>query len=348
MIRFESDYCEGAHPDILKILVETNLEQTQGYGLDPYCLRAAELIKEKCGRQDVDVHFLTGGTQTNLTVISAALRPHQGVLSADTGHINVHESGAIEATGHKVLALPCRDGKLTAKQIQDACDSHYNDDTHEHQVQPKLVYISNPTETGTIYSLAELTDIRKICLRNDLFLYMDGARLGYALCADGNDLNLPDIAALCDVFYFGGTKTGALFGEALVICSERLKPDFRYIIKQKGGMLAKGRLLGLQFLALFENDLYMSIGRHANDMAALIRDACVRKGYDFLILSRTNQQFPILPDAVLDIIGREFTYSFWEKTDEHHSAVRFCTSWATREEDVVKLVREIERSDGKI
>ena len=348
MIRFESDYCEGAHPDILKKLMETNLEQTKGYGLDPYCMRAADLIKEKCGRQDVDVHFLTGGTQTNLTVISAALRPHQGVLSAVTGHINVHESGAIEATGHKVLSLPSRDGKLTARQIQDACDSHYNDDTHEHQVQPKLVYISNPTETGTIYSLAELTAIRAACLRNNLFLYMDGARLGYALCAEGNDLELPDIAELCDVFYFGGTKTGALFGEALVICSERLKPDFRYIIKQKGGMLAKGRLLGLQFLTLFENNLYMSIGHHANDMAALIRDACVRKGYDFLISSNTNQQFPILPDDVLKGVARKFTYSFWEKTDEHHSAVRFCTSWATKEEDVRKLVREIEQADELI
>jgi len=348
MIRFESDYCEGAHPDILKKLMETNLEQTQGYGLDPYCMRAAELIKEKCGRLDADVHFLTGGTQTNLTVISAALRPHQGVLSADTGHINVHESGAIEATGHKVLALPSRDGKLTAGQIQDACDAHYSDDTHEHQVQPKLVYLSNPTETGTIYSLAELADIRETCLKNDLFLYMDGARLGYALCAEGNDLRLPDIAELCDVFYFGGTKTGALFGEALVICNQRLKPDFRYIIKQKGGMLAKGRLLGLQFLTLFEDDLYMSIGRHANDMAALIRDACVRKGYDFLITSSTNQQFPILPDDVLEIIAREFTYSFWKKTDDHHSAVRFCTSWATKEEDVGKLVREIETADAKI
>jgi len=344
MIHFESDYCEGAHPEIIKKLTETNFVQTQGYGTDSYCLAAAELIRRKCGRSDVDVHFLIGGTQTNLTVISAALRPHQGVLSADTGHINAHESGAVEATGHKVLALRGCDGKLTAAQIQTACDTHYDDDTREHQVQPKLVYLSQPTEIGTIYSRAELTLIHETCLRNDLLLYIDGARLGYALCAEGNDLDLPAIAQLCDAFYIGGTKIGALFGEALVICNNNLKKDFRYIMKQKGGILAKGRLLGLQFLTLFQDDLYLTSCRHANDMAALIKDACAAKGYDFLIASHTNQQFPILPDAALERIGRNFSYSFWEKAGDSGSAVRFCTSWATKEADVQKLVREIENA----
>lgn len=344
MIHFESDYCEGAYPEIIRKLTETNFEQTQGYGTDPYCLEAAELIREKCGRSDADVHFMIGGTQTNLTVISAALRPHQGVLSADTGHISVHESGAIEAVGHKVLALPGHDGKLTAAQIQAAFDSHYNDDTHEHQVQPKLVYLSQPTEIGTIYSRAELAAIHETCLRNDLLLYIDGARLGYALCAESNDLDLPTIAQLCDAFYIGGTKIGALFGEALVICNTDLKKDFRYIMKQKGGILAKGRLLGLQFLALFQDDLYLTKCRHANDMAALIKDACAAKGYDFLISSHTNQQFPILPDAALAKIGCNFSYSFWEKSGDTASAVRFCTSWATKEADVQKLVREIENA----
>lgn len=343
MIRFESDYCEGAHPDILKELARTNLEQTSGYGLDPYCEKAADLIKHKCGRQDADVHFLIGGTQTNFTFISAALRPHQGVLSADSGHISVHESGAVEAVGHKVLPLPGIDGKLTASQIQEAVDAHYNDATHEHQVQPKMVYISNPTEIGTVYSRSELTAISDVCRKNSLYLYLDGARLGYALAADGNDLDLPHIAAMCDAFYFGGTKIGALFGEALVICNDALKADFRYIMKQKGGMLAKGRLLGLQFAVLFENDLFMKSCRHANDMAALIKSACIKKGYRFLIPSMTNQQFPIMPDDVLERIGRDFSYSFWEKIDDSHSAVRFCTSWATREEDVAELIKAIEK-----
>lgn len=344
MIRFECDYSEGAHPKVLQKLIDTNYEQTAGYSEDNYCVQAARRIKGRCGRPDADVHFLVGGTQTNLTLISAALRPHQGVISAATGHINVHESGAIEATGHKVLEIVCTDGKLTAVQIKKVCDDHYNDVTHEHMVQPRLVYISNPTEIGTMYSLTELAAIREVCTRNHLYLYLDGARLGYALCAQGNDLELVDIADLCDAFYIGGTKLGTLFGEALVICNEELKRDFRYIIKQKGGLMAKGRLLGLQFLALFENDLYLEIARHANDMAMLIKQACERAGFPFLIPSCTNQQFPILPDELLAEIGRNFTYSFWEKTDDSHSAVRFCTSWATKETDVAELINEIEKS----
>lgn len=343
MIYFNCDYNEGAHPKILEKLTQTNLEQTAGYGEDPYCAKAAALIKEKCQRQDVDIHFFVGGTQTNLTVISAALRPHQGVISADSGHINVHESGAIEATGHKILTVPTPDGKLTAAQIQSAYDEHFNDDTHEHMVQPKMVYLSNPTEVGSIYTKSELTAISDTCRKNDLILYLDDARLGYALCAEDNDLDLPTIAQLSDAFYIGGTKIGALFGEALVICNKGLKKDFRYILKQKGGMLAKGRLLGLQFIALFEDDLYFEMARHANNMAMLIKEACIKKGYGFLTPSTTNQQFPIMPNKVLERLKENYEYLFCQKIDDGFSAVRFCTSWATDEKDVVKLIKDIER-----
>ncbi len=342
MIRFNCDYNEGAHPKVLEKIIITNMEQTAGYGVDPYCLEAVRIIKERCKCQEVDVHFLVGGTQTNLTLISAALRPHQGVISADTGHINVHESGAIEATGHKVLAVPSEDGKLTAEQVERICAEHYNDESYEHTVQPKLVYTSNPTELGTIYSKAELKSLSEVCRRNKLMLYMDGARLGYALCAENNDLDLPDLAQLCDAFYIGGTKIGALFGEALVISNEKLKDDFRYIMKQKGGMLAKGRLLGLQFIALFENDLYFTMSHHANEMAMLIKEACMKKGYGFLTLSSTNQQFPIIPDSVLDKLRAKYVYSYGQRVDEKHSAVRFCTSWATEERTVRELCRDIE------
>lgn len=341
MIRFNSDYCEGAHPKVLEKLIQTNLEQTAGYGMDLYCTKAANLIKEKCKRQDIDVHFLVGGTQTNLTVISAVLRPHQGVIAPATGHINTHESGAIESTGHKVLALPSIDGKITANQIQDVYDEHFSDETKEHMVQPKLVYISNPTEVGTIYNKAELTAISETCRKNDLVLYLDGARLGYALCAQKNDLDLHTIAQLCDVFYIGATKIGALFGEALVICRDRFKADFRYIIKQKGGMLAKGRLLGVQFVALFEDNLYFDIARHANKMAMLIKDSCIKKGYRLLTSSNTNQQFPIMPNEVLKKLREKFEYSFWGKFNDQYSTVRFCTSWATNENAVQQLIDEI-------
>lgn len=343
MYRFNCDYSEGAHPKVLEKLMQTNLEQTAGYGVDPYCFTAATLIKKRCKRTDVDVHFLVGGTQTNLTVISAALRPHQGVISAYTGHINTHESGAIESVGHKVLALPSADGKLTANQIHDICQEHFENEGFEHTVQPKLVYISNPTELGTIYNKTELEEISKVCKEYDLLLYMDGARLGYALCAEDNDLDLPMIAKLCDAFYIGGTKMGALFGEALVISNEGLKKDFRYIIKQKGGMLAKGRLLGLQFIALFEDDLYFDIARHANKMAMLIKEALIKNGYDFLATSTTNQQFPIIPNDVLLKLRENFEYSFEKKIGDNYSAVRFCTSWATELDAVQKLIAEIER-----
>ncbi len=341
MIYFNSDYTEGAHPKILQKLIDTNLEQTPGYGTDDYCWQAAAKIKQVCKREDVGVHFVMGGTQANLTLIAAALRPYQGVISAHSGHINVHETGAIEATGHKIISLPSADGKLTADQIHEVIEGYRLDENREHTVQPKLVYLSQPTENGTLYSASNLTKISRICRDGGLLLFIDGARLGYALAAPGNDLDLETIADLCDAFTIGGTKVGALFGEALVIGNPDTNRDFRSIIKQKGGMLAKGRLLGLQFLALFEDGLYSEIGRHAVDMALRIKTACQQKGYPFLVDSITNQQFPIMPDAVLDELGQTFAYSWWAKVDDTHSAVRFCTSWATREEDLQQLIEAI-------
>lgn len=341
MIRFNCDYSEGAHPRVLELLAKTNLEQTAGYGEDPYCMRAAELIRRKCECPEAGVQFTVGGTQVNSIVVTAALRPYQGALCADTGHINVHESGAVEATGHKVLALPGTDGKITAEQIRAACDAHFADETHEHTVQPGMVYLSFSTELGTIYSKRELTEISEVCRRNSLLLYVDGARLGYGLCAQGCDLDLPSLAGLCDAFTIGGTKVGALFGEALVLSNAALQKDFRYILKQRGGMLAKGRLLGIQFLALLEDDLYFEIAARADRQAMEIRRACAEKGWKFLSSSPTNQQFPILPDAVLEALSQNYEVSDSGRIDETHSAVRFCTSWATRDEDVDRLVKEI-------
>lgn len=342
MIRFECDYLEGAHPKILELLVETNFVQAPGYGKDVYCEKARSLIREKCYSQDADIHFLVGGTQTNKTVIASILRPYQGVLSADTGHINVHETGAIESTGHKVLPLHSTDGKITATQIKEAYDSHFNDGSPEHLVQPGMVYISHPTEVGTLYTKNELEELSKVCSSLGLPLFLDGARLGYGLTAEGTDLTLPDIAKLCDVFYIGGTKVGALLGEAVVITNPKLKNDFRYLIKQNGGLLAKGRLLGLQFLALFEDNLYYEISVHANKLAMKIKNAFINKGYSFFIDSSTNQQFPIIPNDKIEIIKEKYSFTFWEKINDTHSAVRFCTCWATRDEDVEKLIHDIE------
>ncbi|MBO5291928.1 MAG: low specificity L-threonine aldolase [Lachnospiraceae bacterium] len=333
-ILFQCDYNEGAHPRILERLAETNLEQTVGYGEDEYCCRAAELIRRKCGDDTLAVHFLVGGTQTNATVIDAALRSHQGVLCADTGHINVHETGAVEAMGHKVLALPNRDGKITARQVEEAVLAHGGD---EHMVQPKMVYISNPTELGTIYSRRELEEISSVCRKYDLYLFLDGARLGYGLAAADNDLDFSTLAACCDVFYIGGTKVGALFGEAVVIRNEALKKDFRYFIKQKGGMLAKGRLLGIQFLTLFEDHLYEQASGHAVRLAEELRQTFRECGYPFLVENTTNQIFPIMPDEDLKRLEEQFGFQYERKMDDSHHAVRFCTSWATREENVGRL-----------
>ena len=330
MIYFNSDYLEGAHPSIMVRLAETNMVQTVGYGEDEYCEAAREKIKTACQAPEADVHFLVGGTQTNTTVIAAILRPWQGVISAVSGHINCHEAGAIESTGHKVITLPTTNGKITAQQVQDYVEWHRNDESTEHIVQPGMVYISHPTEGGTLYTKAELTALYDTCRRYGLPLFIDGARLGYGLMAEESDMTLPEIARLCDVFYIGGTKVGALFGE-------NLKKDFRFIMKQRGGRMAKGRLLGVQFDTLFTNDLYFKISRHAIEMAHQIRDIFVSAGYPLLFDSPTNQQYPIMSDDELAILGKSFGYEYWERVDETHSGVRFCASWATKQEHVDAL-----------
>ena len=338
MIRFNCDYQEGAHPRIMQALLDTNMEQTCGYGEDAYCQAAREAIKKVCQSQDAAVHFLVGGTQANLTVISSILRPHQAVLCVKEGHINVHETGAIEACGHKVMAIEGKDGKINGDQVREAYKNHWEDGAREHMTQPKLVYISNPTELGTIYSKAELIDLRKACEECNLYLFMDGARLGYGLMSPENDLTLADIAANCDVFYIGGTKVGALFGEAVVITNPALMEDFRYIMKQKGGMLAKGRLLGIQFLELFKDRLYFEISAHAMKMAKLLKDGLEAKGYEFYANSPTNQQFVIVSNKKLEEIRNQFSYEPMQVIDENRRVVRFCTSWATKEEDVLALI----------
>ena len=347
MIRFNCDYSEGAHPRILEKLAQTNLEQTPGYGQDTYCRQAADLIKSLCQTPQAEVHFLAGGTQTNLTVIAACLRPYQTVIAADSGHINVHEAGAIEATGHRVLTVPEQNGKLTAEQIARCCKEHWLDDNPEFAPQPKLVYISFPTEYGTLYSKEELCAIRRVCDENNLFLFVDGARLGYGLEAAGNDVTLADLAACCDVFYIGGTKIGALLGEAVVIVNPKLQKDFRYLMKQKGAMLAKGRILGLQFLALFEDGLYFKLSKHADDMAQIIRQACLDSGFKFLYDSPTNQQFPVMPGELVKRLEESYSFYHVKYLDHHRCAIRICTSWATRREDVEQLAADIRKYAGK-
>lgn len=346
MIYFNNDYSEGCHPKVLEALTRTNMEQTLGYGEDEYCAAAANKIRKLCGREDAAVHFLVGGTQANLTVIDAALRPHQGALCPAGGHINVHETGAVEATGHKVLTVPSGDGKITAEQVRQVVTAHRADSSFEHMVQPKLVYISNPSEYGTLYSLPELEALSETCHELGLYLFLDGARLGYGLMAKDYDVTLPDIARLCDVFYIGGTKVGALFGEAVVITNPALKEDFRYLIKQHGGMLAKGRLLGVQFDALMTEGLYFEIAAHAVKLADKIRAAMDELGIPYLVPGITNQIFPILPDALLEELSKNFCFTEMERVDETHRAVRFCTSWATSEENVENLCSELRRLSG--
>lgn len=328
MYSFNNDYSEGAHPRILQALMETNLTQHAGYSLDTHTEQAKALIRQAIRREDVDIHLIVGGTQTNLITISAALRPHQAVICAETGHINVHETGAIEATGHKVLGCDTPDGKLTPAHLQAVLDWH----TDEHMVQPKMVYISNSTEVGTQYTLRELEAISRFCRQHGLYLFLDGARLGAALTSKANDLTLADIARLTDVFYIGGTKNGALFGEALVICSPDLKPDFRYHIKQKGAMLAKGWLLGIQFEELFQNNLFFEMADHANQMAERLRSGFLACGYRFHWESTTNQLFPVLPNTVMEALSQDFLFSPQLTIDDAHTCVRLVTSWATRPE----------------
>ena len=340
MIYFQCDYEEGCHPAILKRLQETNLEQTVGYGMDPYCESARNKIKEAIGRDDADVHFLVGGTQTNMTVIAAALKPWQGAICADTGHIACHETGAVEATGHKVLPLTSKDGKITASQVEEVVRKHYEDGSHEHIVQPGMVYISFPTESGTLYTKDELTQMYAVCKKLDIPLFIDGARLGYGLQSPACDITLKELASLCDVFYIGGTKCGTLFGEAVVITKESLKKDFRYLIKQRGGMLAKGRLLGIQFDTLFTDGLYESICGEAVKKAMCIRDAFIAKGISMYGSSMTNQQFPILSDTQKEKLSHKFAFEYWGEA-EGGSIVRFCTSWATSDAQVQELLDAI-------
>lgn len=342
MIRFDCDYLEGACPEILKKIEETNMEQTPGYGMDDYCDLAREKIRNICKSPDAEVQFLVGGTQANMIVIGSILKSYQGVISLSDGHINIHETGAVESTGHKVLAVNSADGKLTGEQVREIYREHYEEDGREHMVQPGMVYISYPTERGLLYTREELEQLYSACKECDLPLYIDGARLGYGLMSPECDMDISDIAENCDVFYIGGTKVGALFGEAVVITNERLKKDFRYYIKQRGGMLAKGRLLGIQFDVLFENDLYFRVSKHAIDLAMRIKKAFCDNGYEFLYDSYTNQQFPIIPNDVLEKLSKKYSFDVWKKVDENDTAVRVCTSWATKEENVQELVMDIE------
>ena len=338
MLRFNCDYLEGCHPAILDALVQTNMEQTSGYGLDPHCEHAAQLVRDLFHCPKAAVHFLVGGTQTNTTVISAALRPWEGVLSADTGHINVHETGAIEATGHKVIPLHGKDGRISAPQVAVACALQGDD---EHIVKPGMVYISFPTEVGTLYNLAQLKDLYLTCHQLGLYLFIDGARLGYGLSSPINDVTPEELARYCDVFTIGGTKVGALFGEAVVITNPELQPHFRYMIKQKGGMLAKGRLLGIQFETLLSENRYLSIAEKAVLQAMRIRQALLDKGIPFYVDSPTNQLFPIFTDTQSDALSESFDFATWERLDESRAAYRICISWATTDEAVEQLIHAI-------
>ena len=336
---FASDYMEGAHPAIMQKLVETNLEKTVGYGLDPYTESAKEKIRTACNAPDADVFLLVGGTQTNATVIDALLKSYQGVVAAETGHIATHESGAIEFGGHKVLTLPQKDGKVRAAQIEKMVKDFYDDANYEHMVMPGMVYISQPTEYGTLYSKEELTEISKVCRANHLPLYVDGARLAYALASPENDVTLSDLAELCDAFYIGGTKCGALFGEAVVIPQKGLIPHFFTIIKQHGALLAKGRIAGIQFDELCTDGLYERIGKPAIDAAEPINEALKEFGYKLALDTPTNQIFCIVSNKVMEKIAQDVKFGFWEKYDETHSVIRFATSWATTMEDTQKLIR---------
>lgn len=340
MYSFANDYSEGAHESILKALVDTNLKQSSGYGLDEYSEKARDILKNVLKNDKIDIHFIPGGTQANLISISSFLRQHEAAIAANSSHIATHETGAIEATGHKVITIRSDDGKLTVEKIEKVLKIH----SDEHMVKPRLVYISNSTEIGTIYKKQELIELYSYCKENDLILYIDGARMGSAITCKENDLKLSDLVNLCDAFYIGATKNGALFGEALVICNDSLKKDFRYNIKQKGALLAKGRLLGLQFIELFKDDLYFKLASHANEMAALIQDALIENNYKLFINSPTNQVFPILENSTLEKLSEKYSFTIWEEIDENHTVVRICTSWATDKEKVLQLINDLKIS----
>jgi len=343
MLHFDCDYMEGAHPEVMRRLMETNLEQTPGYGNDRYTGNAKKLILEACGLdgETGKVFLLVGGTQTNATVIDGLLARHEGVLSADTAHINVHEAGAIESTGHKVLALPSYDGEVKAADIEKYIKDFYADESHMHMVTPGMLYISHPTELGTLYSFSELEAISRVCRKAGIPLYLDGARLGYGLAADGTDVTLKDVARLCDVFYIGGTKIGTLFGEAVVVTRPDLLRDFTPLVKQHGALLAKGRLLGVQFETLFTDGLYMEISRHAVNMAMKLKKAFTDNGYRLFIDSPTNQQFVYLPNEEIDRLRKIASFELWGPRKDKETPVRFVTNWATREEDVNEFISHL-------
>ncbi len=338
-ISFSSDYTKGAHPKILERLIETNMEQQDGYGTDKYCKSAAEKIKKACDCPDADVFFLVGGTQTNQTIIDMLLESYEGVVAARTGHVAAHEAGAIEFSGHKVLTLPEEAGKINATDLKALLMDFYEDGNHEHMVFPGAVYISFPTEYGTLYSKAELTAISGVCEEFEIPLFIDGARMGYGLMSKEADVTLSDIAGLCDVFYIGGTKVGALFGEAVVFTKGAPTRHPIPIIKQHGALLAKGWLLGLQFDTLFTDDLYFKISKNAIDMAEILKDNLVKRGYKIYIDSPTNQQFIVLENEKLKELSKHVGYGFWEKVDEDHTAIRLATDWATTEADIEELMK---------
>lgn len=337
-LAFASDYMEGTHPQILKRLVETNMQHFTGYGMDDISESARDKIRAACEAPDAEVYFLVGGTQANATMIDAALRSYQGVIAANTGHISTHEAGAIELSGHKVLTLPQNNGKISAEQIRGCIEGYWQDDNHEHTVMPGLVYLSQPTEYGTLYTLEELTQISAVCHANNVALYVDGARLAYALACPENDVTLPDLASLCDAFYIGGTKCSALFGEAVVIPRRGFIPHLFTIIKQHGALLAKGWVAGLQFDTLFTDDLYFKVGRNAIDAANRIRNALMEKGYEFAFETPTNQIFIVLDGEKLAALSEKVEMGFWEKLDDNRTVMRIATSWATQKEDVDKLI----------
>ena len=337
MALFRNDYSECAHPNIINALMRASNEQNVGYGCDAHCLRASELIKGKIGRSDLDIHFLVGGTQTNLIGISSFLRPYQAVIAPETGHINTHETGAVEATGHKILTKKCPDGKLKAEDIEEILAEY----TDEHLVKPAMVYISNSTEIGTIYSKSELTEIHQCCKKHGLYLFLDGARLGSALCSKNNDLTLKDISELVDLFYIGGTKNGAMLGEAMVICNSELKQDFRYMMKQRGALMAKGYVLGIQFEELFKDDLYFKLANHANEMSERLKAAFKEVNCSMLVDSPTNQIFPIFPRKIAEVLMERYGCELWKRIDQDQICIRFVTSWATKEEDVLECLSYI-------
>ena len=337
MISFESDYIAGAHPAILKNLAETNMEALPGYGTDRYSERAKEKIKRAIGREDLDVEFLVGGTQTNSVIISSMLRDFEGVVAAETGHISVHEAGAVEYSGNKVLTVREQDGKILPEVLRTYLEGFYADGNHEHMVFPGMVYISHPTEYGTLYKKSELSELSGICREYGIPLFLDGARLGYGLMSRETDVTLADIAKYCDVFYIGGTKVGALCGEAVVFTKGNKPAHFMNSVKKRGALLAKGRLLGVQFDTLFTDDLYFEISRHAIEMTEKMKDILKAHGLHFYIASPTNQQFVVLEDSLLEKLKEKVAVSFWEKADETHTVVRFAASWSTTDEDLRKL-----------